>query len=613
MKKVFKYIGIISIIIFFTSCDKDFLNQVPDDRLTLDLVFQRKLESERYLATGYSYIRDEQNQKITSPWLGTSDEVDVSWDRPGDGYNTHQINIGNWSPLSNYYQAYNHYYRGIRHITAFIQRIENNAEILQAPGGDQLAKRYKAEARALRAWFYFSLVKQYGPVVIIPGDVPIGTDQSLEELQKPQNTFDECVDFIVSELDKAAEDLPEWYDQGNMLGDLDYGRVTKSFCLATKSRILLYAASPLYNGNTDLSTFVSSEGRQLINQTYDAEKWKKALDAAYDVIDLNRFELYKEMVGGVLDPLLSYQNMLIKPWNEEVIFARLNSDLGARGYERDATPRFAGGWSGLGVTQQQVDTYYMANGQSPIVGYNGDGSPIINAVSGYSEVGTTTTASPKGYWKAGTYNMWVNREPRFYASVVFHKSDWINKSEGVKEIELTYTGNTGKYNSFDYSKTGYLVKKNVSPTTYPTRSTYPKRPWVLFRLGEIYLNYVEALNEYSPSHPDILTYLNLIRVRAGIPTVTTNPGYLPMQEIIRKERRIELAFESFRYFDTRRWKIAPSTDAGPFSGMNIDKNAPDFYQRTVFETRIFRRNYYFFPIPQFEMDRNRALVQNPYW
>lgn len=612
MKNIFQYSLLTLMIFCLTGCQK-YLDQVPDDRLTMDLVFQRKAESERYLATGYSYLWDEQNQKSGYPWFGASDEGDVSWDRPADGYNTHQMNIGNWSPLNNYFQKFTLLYEGIRHVTYFIQRIDENTEILMAPNGQALIAQYKAEARALRAYFYFSLIRQYGPVVIIPGDEVIDFDTPIEELQRPQNTYDECVEFIVNELDLASEDLPIWYDGGQMLDEQDYGRLTKSFCLALKSRVLLYAASPLFNGNSDYANFTSSEGTLLINQTYDENKWKRAADAAKAVIDLHKFSLHKEYTNGELDPLLSYQNILLTPWNSEVIYARNNGAATAQGFERDASPRFANGWSGMGVTQQMVDAYYMENGQRPITGYQENGQPIINASSGYTEAGTTASASPKGYWKAGVSNMYANREPRFYASIVFHKSIWINKSEGEKEVQLDFTGNSGKYNSFDYSKTGYLVRKNINPLTYPSRGNYPRRPYVLFRLGETYLNYVEALNEYDPGNPDILFYLNKIRERAGIPDIETGLTQDAMRDIIRHERRIELAFESHRYFDTRRWKIAPQTDAGAFYGMNVDKDGAEFYQRTVFETRIFRRSFYFFPIPQMEIDRNRALVQNPNW
>src|SRR5690606_2738789 len=136
--------------------------------------------------------------------------------------------------------------------------------------------------------------------------------------------------------------------------------------------------------------------------------------------DLHKFSLHKEYTNGELDPLLSYQNILLTPWNSEVIYARNNGAATAQGFERDASPRFANGWSGMGVTQQMVDAYYMENGQRPITGYQENGQPIINASSGYTEAGTTASASPKGYWKAGVSNMYANREPRFYASIVFH-------------------------------------------------------------------------------------------------------------------------------------------------------------------------------------------------
>src|SRR5690606_19077525 len=136
-----------------------------------------------------------------------------------------------------------------------------------------------------------------------------------EELQRPQNTYDECVEFIVNELDLASEDLPIWYDGGQVLDEQDYGRSTKSVCLALKSRVLLYAASPLFNGNSDYANFTSSEGTLLINQTYDENKWKRAADAAKAVIDLHKFSLHKEYTNGELDPLLSYQNILLTPWN----------------------------------------------------------------------------------------------------------------------------------------------------------------------------------------------------------------------------------------------------------------------------------------------------------
>lgn len=142
----------------------------------------------------------------------------------------------------------------------------------------------------------------------------------------------------------------------------------------------------------------------------------------------------------------------------------------------------------------------------------------------------------------------------------------------------------------------------------------------MMRYAEILLNYAEALNEFSPGNADIVKYLNLIRERGGIPQYGTGANALPlpasqaeMREAIRNERRVELAFEHHRYFDTRRWKIAEQTEVGSMYGMNVDANPPAFYTRTKFETRVFLKSYYLMPIPQTDINKNPNLVQNPYW
>src|SRR5690606_33605935 len=147
----------------------------------------------------------------------------------------------------------------------------------------------------------------------------------------------------------------------------------------------------------------------------------------------------------------------------------------------------------------------------------------------------------------------------------------------------------------------YFIRKNVHPNSNPRTSQYVRRPYVMFRYAEILLNYVEALNEYDPGNSDILLYLNMIRERAGIPQFGTGTSALPvpsgqdeMREKVWRERKIELAFEQLRYFDTQRWKVAEETDGGPFYGMNVDADPPAFYRRTMFETRVFRKNYYLF-------------------
>jgi hypothetical protein len=177
-----------------------------------------------------------------------------------------------------------------------------------------------------------------------------------------------------------------------------------------------------------------------------------------------------------------------------------------------------------------------------------------------------------------------------------------------------YNGNSGRSQSTsDVSPTGYVVRKNVA-------NNGNGRGALLLRLANIYLDYVEALSESDPSNADIVKYLNLIRKRAGIPQYGAGTGAIAipsgqaMKDAIRSERRIELAFENTRYFDTRRWKIAATTDAGAFYGMDMSKNDNSFYNKTLLETRIFRKERdYLFPIPYDEVLKNNNMVQNPGW
>ncbi len=598
--KKLAYLALVSTSFLTTSCNKDFLNQVPDDRITIEQVFARRRYSEEYLANIYSTLPNEAYRN-TSPWEGCSDDADITYDRPGSGYDTYPINLGNWSAASGYMDTWSKYYRGIRSASYFIQHIDENKEIKELPNGQELIDKYKAEARFLRAFFYYGLIRQYGPVILL-GDIPIAGDlePSDAEMQKPRNSYDECVNYIVAELDLAATKLPKHFtDQA----DADYGRATAAVCKAIKSRVLLLAASPQFNGNVDYANFRNLDGKQLVSASFDKEKWKRAADAAKDVITGFNFSLYrKNDAAGKFDPYLSCRDVFLDPWNSEVIFARTTNNL--KDWERSTTPRLANGYAAVAVTQQLVDEFEMENGKG-----------IREGGSGYMETGFSNAATK--YTTAGTYNMYVNREPRFYVNVSYNGSLWLNTSEGNKVIETFFTGNTGKKGSWDFPRTGYIARKNIHPNSNPRISQYIARPFILARYAEILLNYIEALNEYSPGDPDIVKYLNEIRNRAGLPEVTPGLGQNEMRSKIRHERRVELALESLRYFDTRRWKIAEQTDGGNFYGMNVDAGTKltdlVFYQRTVFERRVFLKSYYLFPIPQSEMDRDRNLVQNPGW
>lgn len=583
------------------SCNKDFLNQVPDDRLTIGDVFKRRTTTESYLSGVYSYIRSNSDWNNGTPWEGLSDEADVTY----NDYPTYAMNLGQWDRNRESYNYWTYYYQGIRRAAYFMEHAHECPEL-----DETLLKQYVAEARVLRAYFYAQILAQYGPAILLP-DLPVPPDATIDQFSFPRSSYDECVDYIAKEIDNALPDLPA--TQGSTQ---EYGRIKKGMALAIKSRMLLYAASPLFNGNTAYADFKNKDGKQLISQTYSAEKWKRAADAAKAVIDMPDYRLYKELDGnGNIKPYESLKNVFVKDWNQEVILARVVSD-GLYSIDKNGSPYVLGGWSSWGATQSAVDAYFMANGRT-----------IDDPLSGYTETGFTSVAT--NYYAAGASNMYVNREPRFYVGISFNLSKWINNASNNNggtgsspiTIQLYKGGNSGQYTGRNWSRTGYVVRKMVNPNSIVGPDRIAARTEVMYRLAEIYLNYAEALNEYSPGAADIKTYINYIRERAGIPQYGSGAGQVPepvgqdgWRTAIRRERRVELAFESHRFFDTRRWKQAETTDGGAFYGMDVNASTTaDFSKRVVFETRVFQNKFYLWNIVQDELNKDANLVENPGW
>ncbi|WP_110054357.1 RagB/SusD family nutrient uptake outer membrane protein [Chitinophaga sp. S165] len=596
-----KLLYLFLVIVLASSCSK-YLDQVPDDRLTIEETFRTWGTAQRYLADVYRRVPDEFGQRDAGSesnrgiWTGGSDEADFVW-----GFvKSNDVNIGNWDANSGFVGDYwRNFYRGIRGASVFME----NADAIKDLSPD-LIKQYKAEARALRAMFYFYLMRIYGPVIILGENAPpVDAD-----LQLPRNTFDECVEYVATELEKAAADLPVI-----PRNDEEYGHITKGVALAFRANALMYAASPLYNGNTDLADMANKDGKHLISQTYDGNKWKVAADAYKTFISTfvpGTYDLFrKNDTSGNFDPYLSCRDVLLTDWNKEVIFARAGSSIGPRQYEltpyhNGASSRDVKGSGGLGATQNMVDAFFTKNGRS-----------INDPLSGYVKEGTSMFQTPYDNHEKEIYNQWVNREPRFYVNITFDGSTWLNRSFGEITTRLYNTGNSGKQTGGgDYSPTGYIVRKAMGLGAWDISN----RTLILIRLAEIYLSYAECINESDPSNPDALKYLNLIRERAGIPQYGTEGLDVPvgqdgMREAIRKERRVELAFENNRFFDVRRWKIGEQTQSGPMYGLNISADMPDFLKVVTFETRVFNKRHYFFPIPSNDVNNDRQLVQNPGW
>ncbi len=602
MKNIFKCLILVSIVSSL-GCKK-YLDTVPDNILTLEQVFESSQNIDRYIANIYSALPNEFTQRSTGGsnsgnWTGGADEAKYNWD-----FNySNKINSSTCSSIDAETNAHwNIYYRAIRSATDFIQRIDGAS----APGlTDSIKIKLKGEARGLRAIYYTYLLKVYGPVVLLKDEL-LPADAPSSDLIRPRANFDICVAFITSEFDKAYTEvfLPT---PGLVTSN---GRINKAVVKAYKAQLLLFAASPLFNGNTDYASLKNDDGTNLISQSADPTKWAKAAAACKDFLTEfvpGNFDLYT-----VADPnpfkaaYLACHNVMLVDWNKEWIFGR--SFTGSL-MKYDRTPKHVGvagnpsGGGANGVTQTQVDAYSMANGL-----------PITDPASGYPASGFVSYTTPYDVTPRSIFAQWANREPRFYVGVTFNNSAWLYKdaNNNTYLTNMEKTGNSGRGQSAsDVTPTGYVVRKNVPPTDASARGL------VYMRLAEMYLNYAEALNESAPGSADILIYLNLIRIRAGVPaygtTIPVPSGQAAFRAAIRAERRVELAFENTRYFDTRRWKIAETTDAGPFYGMDLEKSGTPFYNKTLLETRVFKKRDYLFPIPLAEILKNSLLKQNTGW
>ncbi|GAB3903985.1 RagB/SusD family nutrient uptake outer membrane protein [Mucilaginibacter boryungensis] len=594
-----------AVTILPTSCKKGYFDQAPKDIQTIDMVFSTKLEAENWLSGVYNRLPDVwADGSVTGRGLAElSDELEET---------TPSIIASGTINGQNSINVYTSYYQAIRLANIFMANINNpQSNILNEPNGQDLIKQYTGEARFLRAYYYWMLIKLYGPVVLV-GDKIAGTD---DDFQLPRNSWSECINYIVSEMNAAKDLVPEKHlNPSTGTEDLTQtGRIDKLIVESVLSQVLLYDASPLFNGNPYYANFKNPDGKVLMNLTYDATKWGKAATAAKVAIDhaiANGKKLYKETNADPFTAAVnSCRNLFLTGWADEGIWLRTVTGYAA--WELDAAPRAANGTATnavLSLPQEMIDKYRMINGKQ-----------IEETGSTYVESGFTATAKT-GYYVAGTSNMYVNREPRFYANVTFNGSNipFVPRT-GLTKVEFWPAGNSGNGNGSQsmYPKTGYLVRKNTNVNrNLSTNAGNIVRPAMYIRLGELYLNYAEALNESAPGSVDILTYLNAIRVRAGIPALTGSFDQATMRSLIQRERCIELAYEGHRFFDLRRWKIATTPEGrqgGDFFGMNVFTGTglsdPAFYVRTRTSTRVWNDRYYLLPLPQSEVQKNRNMVQ----
>ncbi|MGY5354184.1 RagB/SusD family nutrient uptake outer membrane protein [Wenyingzhuangia sp. IMCC45467] len=624
--KILSLIGGLALSLL-SSCDS-YLDVVPDNLATIEDAFSMRTNAEKYLFTCYSYMPRHADVQTNIGLLG-GDEI-WAYTRPESGGNfnfNHQVfEIARGlqtklDPVGNY--IWDSMYRAIRDCNIFLENIE------MVPDMDELEKRqWISEVKFLKAYYYFYLIKHYGPVPLIADNLPI--DASIEEVRVSRNPVNECFEYVINLLDDSVKNLP--IQITDPLSNL--GRITQTIALSLKAKILVYYASPLYNGNNDFTGLVNEDGTPLLPSVYDDQRWVRAAAAcktAIDVCEAQGFQLniYQNAVRPLSQDILtelSIRNAFTEKWNTEVIWANTQSNA-------TDIQRFASAFVNelntdnteirheLGVPIKIAESFYTENG----VPIEEDNSWDYNAR--FETKVATATDYPHIQINYETTNLHFNREVRYYANVGFDGGIWYGQGK-YDEGDLFYIRTKLKQPN-NGGSTGNYIKKYVhfeNVQTPPKGYSVNAYPWPIIRLADLYLLYAEALNEVEgPSAPDVKLYLDKVRERAGLEgvdvswaTYSTNPNKPQskdgLREIIQQERQIELAFEGQRYYDIRRWKTAPIVMNNNITGWDELKEFSEFYSKPrVIATQTFGIKDYFLPIKDSYILRNKNLVQNLGW
>lgn len=558
--KFFSYIYIsaaISIAFTLSSCN-GFLDREEDSFIDKTATFDSYNQTKQYLTYAYTLLPDGLNRFSREAMLASAtDDAEFAI----ESAEIQQFNNGSWNALNNPDDVGNRYYSGIskcctllentNHVNLDISRLDPDKQVEYANSLKDI-RMWRAEARFLRAYFHFELLKRYGPIPIVTSTLSINGNYE----NTPRPTMKEVVDFIAKECDIAADtlELTPWRNVNDA-----FGRATKGAALALKSRLLLYAASPLYVDFGDTNE---------ANKPTDVALWKSAADAAKAVIDLNQYELAS-----------SYADLFKNDFqNKEYIFVRryaANSD-----FEKSNFPVSFGGQGGTNPSQNLVDDYEML-----------DGTP-------FDWNDPAKAAQP-----------FENRDARLGATILMNMAPFKGKKVA------TYPEGADASPNPNATKTGYYLRKFLNEdVNIQTGGSSAGHVVPLFRLAEIYLNYAEALNECDPANPDIALYLNKVRNRASLPNVSAL-SQEQMRAVIQHERRVELAFEEHRSWDVRRWKIASSTLGTPLMGVQIERKPLGgyTYMPVKVEQRVFQPKMYWYPIPQSEVLKLKQWKQNNGW
>lgn len=637
-------IACIGALILCNACS-DFLNIVPEDGLaTIETAFENRANAERYLYTCYAYMPRNGNL-ANDPGILAGDEYWSCEDPLGPQYDDKMFRIARGmqnasAPLGG--DQWSRLYQGLRACNIFLENIYDKA--LDTPGEDK--RRWVAEVTFLKAYYHFYLVRMYGPVPIIRENLSINA--GVDQVKVSRNPVDECFDYIVELLDEAIANLPP-----TIVNPADeMGRVTKPIAAALKAKVLVTAASPLYNGNRDQATLANKNGTKLFDSEVKKEKWEKAVVACREAIEIchaANIRLYKDngtvaVLSDTIKQELTIRNSFTKRWNSELIWGNTQTtifdiDL----IQRMASPnlesvKYPDNWNLFSTLQPPLKIAEMY--------YTNHGVPI-NEDKDWQSLDPfalrTGTDAERYYIKKGytTIQLHFDREPRFYASLGFDGGIWYgqghydNDPDDYLWVSCRYGGGQNMRGGGITSEwgpyTGYYYKKCVHfENTQPNTSDYSVNfyPWPILRLADLYLLYAEAINESEgptgANSANLFEYIDRVREKAGLEgvktswdTYTTTKKYenqTGMRQIIHRERLIELSLEGHRFWDLRRWKEAPDEYEKNIMGFKVKEKSPQaFYQPVVVARQSFSIRDYFWPIATDIIEQNPNIVQNIGW
>lgn len=646
---------IVSFFLLLVGGCSEFLDVVPNDTATLDHAFSNRSVAEKFLRTCYSHLPDPTNP-ITHPvWFTSREELDIGYESRARETSSGRIAQGlqnTNSPYLNYWSGQNGgtpMYVGIRDCNIFLENIHIPKDLT-----DEERQRWIGEVKFLKAYYHFFLMQLYGPIIIIRDNLPLSA--SPEEVQVYREPIDECVDYIVELLDEAIDILPTVLPDPSS----EQGRISKIIAMAVKAQALAWAASPIFNGNTDYSGWVDNRGKQLIPVAYDKSKWERAAVAIKETLDAcdevgMRLYEFNKLAGGpqtfnmndTVAHLMTIRKAITEDldrnpgiiWATQQTFGPNKAGI-STGFLTDLMQQL---FPNLYVEDQPSYVgYYQASYHMGGLYYSNGGVPIEEDKNyDYSGRFNLRRATPgdkhQSYIATGetTINLHYNREPRFYAHLGIDRG-YYELATTTKDGGATFSPfikmRVGEIKSGD-AQVGYMVKKIVPFEESASQGDINKRytrhdyRFPLIRLADLYLLYSEALNEVK-GQPDneVYQWIDMVRINAGLKgvveswaTSSKNPNkpmtQEGMREIIRKERLIELAFEGQRFHDLRRWKIADQYWSLPILRYNYSRDIEKTYVTepyTEIKREVTFRDY-LYPLSDYDLRINKNLVQTYGW